>query len=255
MATDIMAALQQLDLTKNEAAVYVALLKHGFTNVGPVVAATGLHRQLVYEALQKLTEQGLATSIIKNNRKHFQAAAPSTLLRLVKQKEHIAATLVPLLTSLQSAAGDSLEVRTLYGRQGFFDNLKELIESAAQTDHIMRIIGGAHDVQFYATLGNLYPKYVQLLESLNVKKYLIAAESFSDEFKQKFANEEGSILKMLPSGLSSPTYTRITPEMVAIEIYSSEPVVIQIRNKAVARGYLDHFELLWKQAKLFSPSP
>lgn len=252
MATDIQTSLQQLNLSKNEAAVYIALLKHGFTNVGPIVSSTRLHRQLVYEALQKLTEQGLATSVIKNNRKHFQATSPSTLLRLMKEKEQVAATLVPLLTSLQSAADDTTEVRTLYGQQGFFDNLKDIIQSAAQTDRIMRIIGGAQDVSFYETLGDFYEQYLKLLESYNVKKFLLAPENYSNEFKEKFAQEGQTVLKTQTTGLSSPTYTRITSEMVSIEVYSKEPVIVQIKNRAIAKSYLEHFDLLWKQAKLFS---
>ena len=56
------------------------------------------------------------------------------------------------------------------------------------------------------------------------------------------------MLRTLKEGLSSPTYTRITQEMVAIEMYKPQIVVIQIYNKIIAQAYLDSFELLWKQA-------
>ena len=68
---DLTTTLEQLDLSKHEAAVYIELLKLGLTNAGPVVAATKLHRQLVYEALERLTNQKLASFVIKNNRKYF----------------------------------------------------------------------------------------------------------------------------------------------------------------------------------------
>lgn len=80
-----------------------------------------------------------------------------------------------------------------------------------------------------------------------MKKRLLAPEPFSNVFKRKFAQEKDTELCTLPHGLSSPTYTRITKEMVTIEILKPSVVVIQIRNKAVARSYLDAYELLWKQ--------
>ena len=73
--------------------------------------------------------------------------------------------------------------------------------------------------------------------------------SYSADFKKRFAADPLNELRLLPKGLSSPTYTRITREMVSIEIYRPQLVVIQIRNTAIAEGYLDSFKLLWDTAK------
>lgn len=248
---DSLSYLQQLGLPKNDALVYEALLSLGQTTVGPVVKKTDIHRQLVYEALERLEEKGLASYVLKNNRKHFQAARPTELLKLVEEQETAAQKVIPVLEAIQAASIDSIEVRTLYGKKGFFDNLKDVIDSAARQDKTMKIIGGAKDTDFYTTIGDRYSEYVDLLQKKQVQKQLIAPENFSEEFKQKFATEKGNVLKTLPVGLSSPSYTRITPDMVSIEIYSSEVTVIQIKNKAIAQGYLDHFNLLWNQAVLF----
>lgn len=77
----------------------------------------------------------------------------------------------------------------------------------------------------------------------------IAPAPFSKIFRQKFALEKNTELCTLPHGLSSPTYTRITREMVTIEMLEPSVVIIQIRNKSVARAYLDAFNLLWKQLR------
>jgi sugar-specific transcriptional regulator TrmB len=242
--------LQNLGLSKNESTVYVELLKLGSTNAGPIVSNTKLHRQLVYEALDKLVGKKLASFVIKNNRKHFQAASPSSILKLIEEKEEMAKQIIPELTRLQTESVDRIEVRTLHGQKGFFDNLKDVVASAKRTDKIMRIIGGGKDLDFYTVVGNRYQEYVDLLQKSKVKKYLIAPTSLSDEFKKKFAKEPGNILKTMDWGLSAPTYTRVTQEMVAIEIYTTNVTIIQIHNKAIAKSYLEHFELLWKQAKL-----
>ena len=89
------------------------------------------------------------------------------------------------------------------------------------------------------------------MQDAKVKKYIIAPDSAYTEFKRKFATEPGTILKTLKVGLSSPTYTRITEELTTIEIHTDNVMIIQIFNKAVAKGYREHFDLLWAQARRY----
>jgi hypothetical protein len=156
---------------------------------------------------------------------------------------------MPELLARQVKTGDTVEARVLYGTKAFFDNLQDVIDSATRTDHVMRIIGGAKDSDFYRVIGDRYDDYVKILKRTRVKKHLIAPENFSKKFKEKFAKEKGNLLRTITTGLTSPTYTRITPEMISIEIYAEAPTIIQIHNKATARGYLEHFSLLWAQSK------
>jgi len=245
------ASLQELDLSKNEALVYTELLKLGLTNAGPIITSTRLHRQLVYEALERLAQKKLVSSVLKNNRKQFQAVSPKKLLNLIRQKEELAKKIIPELLKLQAGADDQFAIHTLYGKEGFFSNLKDVVESASRFDKIMRIIGGAPDINFYEAIGENYQEYINFLSEKGVKKHLISPEKYSNIFKKKFANEKGNTLRTVKEGLSAPTYTRITPEMVSIEIYSTELIVIQIYNKAIAKAYREHFDLLWSQAREF----
>lgn len=253
---DYTEALAQFDFTKNEATIYVALLELGLTNVGPLVTKTGMHRQLVYECLESLERRGYVTSVQKNNRKNVQASSPNTILKQAEERTEQAKNIIPSLLALQSHSLDAVEVQTLYGAQGFRSNLRDLILSANQTDGIIRILGGAKDQDFYAALGSWYPEYVKLANESHVSKLLIAPTDYAEEFKQKFANEKSNVLRLLKVGLTSPTYTRITQEMVSMEIYipGREITVIQIRNRAIAKAYIEHFTLLWEQAQEYKLS-
>lgn len=241
--------LNALGLSKNEASVYYALLQSGLSQAGPLVKATKLHRMLVYEALNRLSDMGLVSIVHKKNIKIFHATDPSALIHKTRGLAELAKTVVQELHALQKKS-DVVSVRTLVGREGFITNLQEVVESAArQKDNTMCIIGGARDSDFYETIGDWYDDYIELLKKHRVKKRLLAPGSFSDIFKKKYSKEQGTELRTVPQGLSSPTYTRITEEMVTIELYYPSIVIIQIQNKAVAQSYLDSFELLWKQAK------
>lgn len=247
---EIRHSLRLLDLGEHEIEVYLALLKVGSTGAGALVKETKLHRQFVYSALSRLIEKGLVKENIFRNRKRFEVLDPSRLVGLQLKRVRTAENILGSLQSLWSGKREGVEVELRYGKEEFFLNLERIAASAARCDGIMRIVGGASDRDFYALLGRRYKDYLKILSRYNVKKYLIAPENNAVIFRRKFKKERGNQLRTLVEGLSSPTYTRITKELISIEIYSDEPTILRVQNSAVAKSYLDHFHLLWKRAKV-----
>lgn len=247
---DIKKSLVNLGLSKNAAAVYLDLLARGTSQAGPLVKATKLHRMLVYNAIDELSAEGIVTVQRKKNIKMFTAVDPAVFVERAEKIVAMTESIIPTLNRLQATSNDQIDVRTLIGEEGFRKNLEDIVLSAAkQSDKTVRIIGGARDTDFYKAIGSWYDEYLDLLAKKSVKKLLLAPATYSNVFKRKFAEEDRTLLRVLPDGLSSPIYTRITDEMVAIEIYEPQLTVIQIRNKAIARGYRDSFDLLWKTVK------
>lgn len=241
--------LTDLGLSKNEAQVYLALLGLGLTQAGPIIKKVKLHRMLVYNALQSLTDKGLASEVQKKNVKLFQPGDPSVLLERTEQLRNVAKSVLPDLKKLQQTKTDVVNVRTLIGHEGLVTNLEQIIESATrQKDRTMRIMGGARDTDAYEAFGTWYPEYVLLLQAKEVKKIMLSPEPYSSTFRKRYLSEGNTEMKTLKQGLTSPTYTRITEEMVSIEMYQPQIVTIQILNKVIARSYLDAFDLLWKSA-------
>lgn len=246
MKQNINSALLSLGLSEHEIIIYKALLKSGATTTGPLISATKLHRQFVYNALDRLLEKSLVSFATRSNRKVFTAAHPSLLLQLQEERLKSVKDLIPELLALQGV-GDELQIRVLRGREEFFRNLITVIDAAARTDKRIRVIGGAADVLFYNTLGKRYDDYTRSCKKAGVKKYLVAPKASGQLYLKKFLNDKSNHLKLVESGLSSPSYTRITKELVTIEVYAgtAEVVIIQMWSRAVAQGYLEHFKLLW----------
>src|SRR3989338_10355313 len=105
-----LAKLEELGLTHNEARTYTALLEIGETTTGAIVKKTGLHRVLIYDALERLIKKGLASFVIKENRKYFQATDPNRLLDFLKEKEEIAKSLLPELSLKREQAKTKQQV-------------------------------------------------------------------------------------------------------------------------------------------------
>lgn len=246
---DYRKILQELGYTKHEATVYLALLKLGVTQAGPIIKATKLHGMLVYSALEKLQDYGLVTVVHQKNIKKFHALNPSHLLGEIRKKQEAAEKIIPELQKMQTSLVPQVSVKTFVGKEGLTNNLKDMVASAAKSkSKCMHIIGGAKGTDFYDALGDFYDEYLALTKRHGVKKKIVTPSNYSSQFRKRF-NEEANAIRALSKGLDTPAYTRITEDMVSIEIYKPEIVVIQIDNAIIARGYLDSFKLLWDAAK------
>lgn len=245
--------LQEIGLSKNEASVYSALLSLGLTTTGLIIQKTKLHGQLVYQALNQLASRDLVSYVIKRNRKYFQASSPDMLLNNIHKIEDLTRSIIPNLKQIQKNKTNKLQVKIMYGHEGFINNLQDVIASAARHDKVVRIIGGAAAKDFYRVIGDWYQTYINILECKKITKWQISPDNTATEFKEKFAREKNTILKIMPPAFSNITQTRITPEMATIEIYDVETVIIQIHSKAIAKSYRVYFDFLWQQGKKYSP--
>ncbi len=248
---DLKSALIALGLGKHEALIYLELLKQGTTQVGSLVKATKLHRMLVYTALERLKETGLATVVKKKNVQFFQAMDPAHFIEQTKRKQTLAESVVPELHRLQSQTNQAVSVKTFFGREGLISNLEELVESAArQPKREICIMGGAggEGNDPISLTENWYTNYVELCKKQHIKKRLLINPTHRETFAERYEVHPNNQLRTLPTGFSLPMFTRITREIVSIEIYQPHITVIQIRSEVVARSYLDSFETLWKLA-------
>lgn len=246
---DIAQTLHQLGIHRYESAVYVALLELGPSNAGPIITRTQLHRVFVYGALEKLQNKKLVSVATRRNRKVFQAVPPTVLLDIEKKRISAVEAIIPHLIRLSQSEKEKLEIRVLYGKEEFYSHLETVVKRAEQSDKIMRIMGGGSAEGFETALDKYEKAYLKLVRAAGIKKRMIAPHPLPPSYCERFIDGGKHVLRLMNQGLSSPTYTRITRGLTGIEIYMSEIVVIQIWNEAVADGFIEHFDLLWKKAK------
>ena len=80
--------LEKLGLNKNEAKVYLALIYKGQATAQELVKSVGVHRNIVYDNLEKLIDKGLV-SVINDNKKVFIAEKPSAIIEFLESKKSI----------------------------------------------------------------------------------------------------------------------------------------------------------------------
>src|SRR3989338_8956185 len=95
---EVTPTLHGLGLGKNDIKVYLALLAHGKSSILDAAKHSQVHRVNVYDAVRSLQNLGLVTSISLGKRQLFQAANPSNLKSLLKQREESLEKVMPLLS-------------------------------------------------------------------------------------------------------------------------------------------------------------
>ncbi|MBU4341471.1 MAG: hypothetical protein KJ928_02595 [Candidatus Altiarchaeota archaeon] len=236
--------LEEIGLSRNEAWVYAALLELGETKTGAIVKKTGMHRVQIYDALDALIEKGLATFVIKENRKYFQAMDPDKLLDFLKEKQEIAESLMPELNTIQEKSKVQQQVTIYSGIRGiktvFDDMLKELSPGGTYYAFSSAKMKGIVGEDYY----NDFQKHKR---EADIKAFLIYYEEFAlkKEFRKKVY---GSVRFHMMTYF--PTDTYIYNDKVLIVIFDANPpFAILIKNKQTAKSYMKLFKALWKNAK------
>src|SRR4030042_4275062 len=79
--------LTKAGLTRNEAKVYLELLKSEELTANELSKKISTDRTLTYTLLNNLIEKGLVSYIIKQNKKFFKGKKPENLLNPLKERE------------------------------------------------------------------------------------------------------------------------------------------------------------------------
>jgi sugar-specific transcriptional regulator TrmB len=235
--------LEEIGLTHNEALTFTALLETGETKTGALVKKTGLHRVLIYDALESLIKKGLASYVIKENIKYFQAADPQRLLDFLKEKEETVKTFLPELALLQQQAATQQQVSVYEGIRGLKSAMNNMLKELTSKDyHYVFASGNMAD-----TMGPYYSIYQKTKEEKKIMTHIIYDVSFrkrTDVTKITYGK-----IRFFPL-TPFPTDTWIYKDKVLIVTYTAKPpIAILIVSQETANSYKKIFEQFWTKAK------
>ena len=238
--------LEEIGLSRNEARVYTTLLGLGETKTGAIVKKTGMHRVLIYDALDSLIEKGLATFVIKENRKYFQAMDPEKLIDFLKEKQEIAESLLPELNTIKEKSKVQQQVAIYYGTKGLktaFNNmLKEL--SPGGTYRFCFASGYMTD-----TLGTEYHDSFQKRKRKEKIKSLGIYYGDYSKRKEVIKTTYGSIRHSTINYFPTTTYI-YNDKVLIVTCTANPPFAVLITNKETAESYKKLFDDFWKKAKV-----
>lgn len=235
--------LKKLGLTSNESKVYLALLELGSINAGKIIKKTKLHRNIVYDNLDKLIEKGLVSFVTIKNIKHFEATSSKELEDFIEkqkqealQKEQVMNKILPQIDKLRISAERKQEATIFKGKKG----LKTILEEITKNKGEVLVFGTGQGMR--ETMPIYYEQWHLNLRKNKIKARILLPNEKKGKFLKPFIAKYLSEQNIIPSTIA-------VWEDKVLNIIWEEEMAILIISKQVSDSYKNYFELLWKIAK------
>jgi sugar-specific transcriptional regulator TrmB len=235
--------LTKLGFSANEADVYLAMIDLGETGAGEIIKRTSLHRNIVYETLDKLVAKKLVTKVVKKKVAQFLLTDPERILDEQKRKLELAEKLIPSLIAKADIKQEIVVYDDLEGFQSFSMNY---IEKMAENTTIY-ILGSTGDLWF-ELMGEKYRKYEKIRIA---KKIWWKAVEYHESQQDIGLAKSGKYcqVRIIPENIETPASVIVWDDYIALQSLVEPYSVIQIKNANLAKAYLNYFNSLWAQGK------
>ena len=233
--------LIDLGLTKNQARVYLELLKSPGQNPGRLAKKLSIDRSFMYGILNSLINKGLCSYIVKETKKYFYATNPDNLLKEIEEKKSKAVGVVEKLKKINQQPPEGELVSLYEGKAG----LKAFVRDFLESDSFCTF-GGGGKLDIFEALKYEYPHYLKEFSKKKIKGRLITSPGNKEIMKNIY--KSGVDIKVLPNLKSSVSFTLFKNKLV---IYSAKekPFVIVIDDKEISTALKDYFEGIWVMIK------
>ncbi len=236
-------ALRELGLTENEVAAYIGLLETGPTTAGVLAKKTGLHRSRAYAALERLLEKGLASTLVRNNRRYYQPMPPDALLDVLEQKRRKIALLVPTLAALQPET--TMQAGMHEGMRAY-RLLREQILADMKAGDVMKVQGApaAANKRMEAFLLDFHRRREKKGCRLEIL-YNADARAFGRK-REKLTLSE---VRYMREPTVTASWIEIYRDTVFIVVNGIRMVTFVVKDQKVRDSFATYFEALWKTAQ------
>lgn len=241
MDNRIIPILEKFGLDNKEIKTYIASLKIGLNTVTKIAEETRIDRTSTYHILDKLLQKGMVSYVIKDSKKYFQATSPEKLVESLEERKKELASVMPELLELTKLKKQETIVELYQGKEGLITVLRDVLKE--KEDYI--VFG--EEGRFQEVL----PIYIkQLLRDIMLKDKLKERLLSKESMRDQILVTENSEIRYLPDQYFSPVMTVVYKDKVAIFMWTEPYYAIMIKNKDMAQGYRNYFEILWKIAKV-----
>jgi sugar-specific transcriptional regulator TrmB len=243
--------LKSLDFGENEVKTYSKLLELGQSTAGPIIAKTGLHRNIVYTALEHLTLRKLVSEAQVKGKKFYSINSPTILEQEFKEKAEAAKAFAGSVQELLKAPIQEITIHQ--GNDEYLSLLSGLIKNLPKGS-TKYVLGTGGEAFMENTMRPIWKKYHKVAHEQEIKIKMLGYESQRQAIDPDIKPEGMYEVKYLPNNIENPSGLHVYPEIDTVLniIYSdnTKPVTaIKIKDKSLVQGYLNLFNNLWSQAQ------
>ncbi|MBW2990770.1 hypothetical protein KY348_03630 [Candidatus Woesearchaeota archaeon] len=242
--------LIKLGLTEGEAKVYLALLRLGSSTVGPIIKKAKVANSKVYSILQRLIEKGLASYVLKEKTKYFNAVPPTRLSDyLDKQEQELQQNrtiLKALIPGLRKAGIPDVEqeAEIFEGFKGVKTAYERLLENNTRKDQLLFFY--IYDKEHFKLQNLFYKQAFHYYKKLGIKLRGVGTREYQ---KSKDFEKPPSFMDLRFVDFPLPSMVDIYQDKVLITSWTEKPLAYLIHSKEISKNFKKYFETVWKSAK------
>jgi sugar-specific transcriptional regulator TrmB len=243
--------LQTIGFTKNEAIIYEALVENGPCKAGLLINRLDIHRNLIYQSLEKLILKGFATKVIEGKIWRFQITDPNSLLSKVKQQESI---FTEIIKTIQLHRNKSEQQIVVYeGLESYRNYWVESLERIPEgsTDYT---VGAPTNTDWAELMGEKYQEYMDL----RIKKKI-----YWKTIHFKITDSEKEMLRKYPKLTEYRLWSsdndcmgnfNVIYDTVILHTVTDPVRIIEIRDSALVAVFKNYFDMMWEKSEPVSIS-
>ncbi len=231
--------LEEIGLSRREAAVYLALLQLGSTKVGPILKKTDIPSSKIYEVIGRLQKKGFVSHIIKGKIKYFLARDPNVIINYFEEKKKKAEELIPRLLLAQGPARH-LSAEIFEGQKALFGLLTNLISDAHKNELYLVFSISEENKNKSASMF-----FKNLALRRKSKRLDVRVLKNISEYKK----ERHTKLKLRFTKFNFPQGITIFRDKVIIVSWTDTPIAVKIEGNQFTDQFRKFFLELWKEAK------
>jgi sugar-specific transcriptional regulator TrmB len=230
--------LQSIGFKKSEVDIYISLIKLKEATVFEISKDTQIHRSNVYEALERLINQGLVIEITQPKRL-FRAKEPEIIEDFLNQKKTELKDAIKSLDLNKSGRNEETKIGLLKGKISLRHELFLLL----QTKEEILCYGFPENTP--KILGPLFYEFnkERKLKKINMK---IIYNSTAKELAKKGKKERYTKTRNMPKKYDEKLGIIISETIVLLLLLEPEINIIKINDQDVSNFYKKQFSLLWK---------
>ncbi len=238
--------LQAIGLGKNEALVYEALAKFGPCRAGILIAKLDVHRNLIYQSLEKLVLRGFATKVVIRGVWNFQITDPNSLLSFFKQKENILKEVVKEIQTYQHKAVQQIVVyEGIESYRNFWISSLERIPERT----IDYAVGAPTNKVWIGLLGKFYKRYLELRLEKKIKWKTIHFKITDSEIEMLKKYPELTEYRLWSRDMECIGNFNIIYDTIILHTIADPPRIIEIRDDNLVMIFKNYFDMMWEKAE------
>ncbi len=233
--------LHSLNFTDNEIKIYLTLFRIGRAKAGRIAKECALERTSTYNALKRLLEKGVISSIREGKIQYFSPGTPEKILEMLDEKKEIAQTLIPQLKTLQKIEREKENILKFRGYNGVKTVIMDVLKTC-ETGEEYLIMGT--EGQLSERMNTFAKIFVAKKDKKKLHARILMSDRYSGNMQSKYTKA-----RYVPQEVISPANISIYDGKVSLVIWSEIPEAIIIDNSEVAKTFRSYFEFMWKHGK------